>query len=61
MLTAPPLLLAQCLLYGYVATRLLHFVAYLTSQSHEVRAILWSPGSLILIFITARTLVYALA
>jgi glutathione S-transferase len=60
VLTAPPLLLAQCLLYGYVATRLMHFVAYMTAQSHEVRAALWSPGSLILIFITARTLIYAL-
>jgi glutathione S-transferase len=60
VLTAPPLLLAQCLLYGYVVTRLLHFVAYLTAQSHEVRAALWSPGSLILIFIAARTLVYTL-
>jgi glutathione S-transferase len=60
VLTAPPLLLAQCLLYGYVATRLMHFVAYMTAQSHKVRAALWSPGSLILIFITARTLIYAL-
>ncbi len=33
VLTEPPLLLAQCLLYGYVMTRLVHFVAYLTAQS----------------------------
>jgi glutathione S-transferase len=60
VLTAPPLLLARCLLYGYVVTRLLHFVAYLTAQSHDLRAILWTPGSLILIVMAARTLVYAL-
>lgn len=60
VVTVPPLLLAQLLLYGYVATRLLHFVAYLTAQTHDTRAMLWTPGSLILIFITARTLVYAI-
>ena len=60
VLTGPPLLLAQILLYGYVATRLLHFAAYLSARTHDMRAMLWTPGSLILIFITARTLVYAL-
>ena len=40
VLTEPPLLLAQCLLYGYVMTRLVHFVAYLTAQSHDVGAAL---------------------
>jgi glutathione S-transferase len=61
VLTQPSLLLAQVLLYGYVATRLLHFAAYLTAQTHDLRAILWTPGSLIILFITARTLLYALA
>ena len=56
----PSLALAQWLLYGYVASRLLHFVAYLTAQIHEVRAALWSVGSLILIFMTVRTLLAAL-
>lgn len=56
----PSLALAQGLLYGYVASRLLHFVAYLTAQIHEVRAALWSVGSLILIFMTVRTLLAAL-
>ncbi|MBN9268356.1 MAG: MAPEG family protein, partial [Hyphomicrobium sp.] len=50
VLTGPSLLLAQALLYGYVVTRFLHFAAYLTAQSHDVRAILWTPGSLIIIF-----------
>jgi glutathione S-transferase len=61
VLTQPSLLLAQVLLYGYVVTRLLHFAAYLTAQTHDVRALLWTPGSLIIIFMAARTLVFALA
>ena len=60
ILTQPSLLLAQWLLYGYVVSRLLHFVAYLTAQIHEVRAAFWTVGSLILAFITARTLFVAL-
>ena len=59
MLTGPPLLLAQILLYGYVLARLLHFAAYLTAQTHDMRALLWTPGSLILIFITLWSLVAA--
>ncbi|MGY4286317.1 putative MAPEG superfamily protein [Bradyrhizobium sp. LM2.7] len=48
ILTQPSLRLAQWLLYGYVASRLLHFVAYLTGQIHDIRAITWStdPDSL---------------
>lgn len=60
VLTGPPLLLAQILLYAYVVTRLLHFAAYFTAQTHDLRAILWTPGSLILIFITGWTLISAL-
>src|SRR6185503_8306117 len=58
--TQPSLVLAQWLLYGYVVSRLLHFVAYLTGQIHEIRAALWTVGSLILIFMTVRTLLAAL-
>ena len=43
----PPLVLAQVLMYGYVASRLAHAVAYATGQSHEVRATFWTIGSLI--------------
>ncbi len=60
VLTGPPLLLAQVLLYGYVASRLLHFAAYSTRQIHEVRAAFWSIGSLILIFMTVRALLAAI-
>lgn len=60
ILTQPSLLLAQWLLYGYVASRLLHFIAYLTGQIHEIRATFWTVGSLILIFMTVRTLISAI-
>jgi glutathione S-transferase len=60
VLTDPSLLLAHWLLYGFVATRLLHFVAYFTGQTHDMRATLWTPGSLILIFMTCETLLAAL-
>ena len=60
ILTHPTLLVARILLYGYVVSRLLHFFAYLTAQTHEVRATLWTVGSLILIFMTVRVLLFAL-
>ncbi len=54
--TAPPLWLAQVLLYGYVVTRLLHFIAYATAQLHDVRAALWTPGSLAIIGMAIYTM-----
>jgi glutathione S-transferase len=60
VLTEPSLLLARLLLYGYVASRLLHFAAYFTGQTHDMRATLWTVGSLILIFMTVKTLLVAL-
>jgi glutathione S-transferase len=60
VLTSPPLLLAQVLLYGYVVSRFLHFAAYLSARTHDTRATLWTVGSLIIIFMTCRVLVAAL-
>ncbi len=60
VLTQPPLWLAQVLLYGYVVSRLLHFAAYLSARTHDTRAFLWTVGSLILIYMTCRTLIGAL-
>jgi glutathione S-transferase len=54
--TAPPLWLAQVLLYGYVITRALHFLAYATAQVHDVRAAMWTPGSLSIIGMAVYTL-----
>jgi glutathione S-transferase len=60
VLTDPPLLMAQVLLYGYVVSRLAHFAAYFTAQTHDMRATLWTIGSLILIFMAVRTLLAAI-
>jgi len=59
VLTEPSLLLAQVLLYGYVASRFLHFAAYFTAQTHDMRATLWTVGSIILIVMTLWTLLAA--
>ena len=61
VLAGPPLWLAQVVLYGYVLTRLLHFVAYVTAQNHEVRATFWTIGSLIVIFMTGWALAAAIS
>jgi glutathione S-transferase len=58
--TNPSLLLAQGLFYGYVLSRLAHFAAYLTAQTHDLRATLWTPGSLIVLFMAGSTLMAAL-
>jgi glutathione S-transferase len=42
----PSILLAKVLMYGFVTARLLHSVAYATKQSHEVRATLYTIGSI---------------
>jgi len=60
VLTDPSLQLTRWLMYGYVVSRLLHFVAYFTARTHDTRATLWTIGSLILIFMACRTLLAAL-
>jgi uncharacterized MAPEG superfamily protein len=59
VLTQPALVIAQVLLFGFVATRLAHFWAYFTAKSHEVRATFFSIGSLIVIGMAIYTLGYA--
>ena len=56
VLTAPPLWLAQWLFYGYVVSRLAHFAAYFTAQIHDIRATLWTIGSLIVIYMAVVSL-----
>jgi glutathione S-transferase len=60
ILAEPPLWLAKWLLYGYAASRFLHFAAYASARTHDTRATLWTIGSLILIFMTCWTLWLAL-
>ncbi|WP_292024470.1 MAPEG family protein [Maritimibacter sp. UBA3975] len=56
VLTGPALALAQVLLFGFVAARAAHFVAYVTKQRHEVRATFYTIGSVIVIYMALHTL-----
>lgn len=54
--TDPALWLAQVLMYGFVAARACHFLAYATKQSHELRATFYTIGSLIVIYMAIHAL-----
>jgi uncharacterized MAPEG superfamily protein len=60
VLVQPPLLLAQILIWTYVASRAAHFVAYVTAQLHDVRAFCWTWGSLSVITMAVYVLVKVL-
>lgn len=60
VLSDPPLVLAQWLLYGYVVSRLFHFAAYLGASTHDTRAALWTIGSLIIVYMACAAIVAAL-
>jgi glutathione S-transferase len=57
----PSTWLAHLLMYGFVAARLLHFWAYSTKQTHEVRATFYTLGSLIVIYMAGHALCVAVA
>lgn len=59
VLVHPPLLLAQILIWTYVASRAAHFVAYVTAQLHDVRAFCWTWGSLSVIAMALYALIEA--
>jgi glutathione S-transferase len=52
VLTGPPLLAAQVLFYGYVLSRLLHFWAYASARTHDVRAAFWTIGVVMIMAMT---------
>jgi len=52
----PTLWVAKALMYGFVLARLAHFTAYVTEQSHEVRATFYTIGSLIVVYMALHTL-----
>jgi uncharacterized MAPEG superfamily protein len=56
VLVDPPLLLAQILIWTYVASRAVHFVAYMTAQIHDVRAFCWTWSSVSVIVMAGYTL-----
>ena len=57
--TGPSYILANILMYTFVGARLLHTLAYATAQSHEVRATLYTIGSVVVIIMAAYVLVAA--
>ncbi len=61
VLVDPPLLLAQILIWVYVAARAAHFVAYLTAQLHDVRAFFWTFSSLPVLVMAGYVLVRTLS
>jgi uncharacterized MAPEG superfamily protein len=56
VLTSPPLLLAQILIWIYVVARAAHFLAYTTAQLHDIRATCWTFSSLSVIVMTVYVL-----
>jgi uncharacterized MAPEG superfamily protein len=60
VLVEPSLLLAQILIWTYVAARAAHFIAYSTAQLHDVRAFCWTWSSVSVIGMAGYVLVQAL-
>lgn len=58
--TDPAIWLAQGLMYGFVAARALHALAYGTGQSHEMRATFYTLGSLLVLAMALRVLISAI-
>ena len=57
VLVSPPVLLANILLWTYVAARAAHFAAYMTAQLHDIRATFWTFSSLPVIAMAVYVLV----
>lgn len=60
VLSGPPPLLAQVLIWTYVVARAAHFLAYVTAQLHDIRAAFWSISSIALLAMVGYTIVWAL-
>lgn len=58
--SAPSLILANILMYGFVGARLVHTIAYATKQTHEVRATLYTIGSGAVVFMALYVLAAAI-
>jgi uncharacterized MAPEG superfamily protein len=60
VLAGPPVLLAQIVIWAYVAARAAHFVAYATAQVHDIRATCWTFSSVAVIGMAGYVLAQAL-
>ena len=61
VIAQPSLMLANILMYGFVAARFAHAIAYATKQSHEMRATFYTIGSVAVIVMAVYTLVAAIS
>ena len=59
VIAGPSILVANILMYGFVGARLVHTLAYATGQSHEVRATLYTIGSVAVIVMAGYALAVA--
>ncbi len=59
VVAGPSYLLANILMYSFVGARLVHTLAYATKQSHEVRATLYTIGSVVVIIMAVYVLAAA--
>ena len=57
VLSDPPLILAQVLIWTYVGARAAHFLAYVTAQLHDIRATFWSVSSIAILGMVGFTIV----
>jgi glutathione S-transferase len=57
----PSPLLADALMGTFVVARLLHTAAYLSKQRHEIRAVLFTIGSLVVIYMGIHVLIVAVS
>ncbi|MEO7050766.1 MAG: MAPEG family protein [Rhodanobacter sp.] len=56
VLSGPPLIIAQILMWTYVGARAAHFLAYVTAQLHDIRAAFWSVSSIAVIAMVGYTI-----
>lgn len=59
--TGPTVLMANILMYGFVGARLLHAAAYISKQTHEVRATFYTIGSVIVMIMAVCVLLAGVA
>mgnify|MGYP001823519137 FL=1 len=61
VIAQPSFMLTNILMYGFVAARLAHAIAYATKQTHEIRATFYTIGSIAVIIMALYTLMVAIA
>ena len=59
VLTGPGFALAATLYGIYVVTRFVHFAVVMSEGTHDARATAWTPGSLIILWMSGSVVVHA--